>query len=161
MMYPTRNDLPLLRREELVALLNGRLAECIDLQLQCKQAHWNVKGMQFIALHELFDRVHEAAGEYADLLAERAVQLGGTAMGTVRRAAAATTLTEYPGAIADGKAHVEAVAAVLAAVGHRIRRAIDEAVELGDADTGDIFTEVSRGLDKWLWLVEAHAQAGE
>lgn len=158
-MYETRNDLPLPRRTELCALLNLRLASAVDLQMQMKQAHWNVKGPSFIALHELFDQVDEAVESYVDLIAERIVQLGGIAEGTVRVAAARTRLPEYPRAIADGLAHVEAVAGALATFGQAARATINEAVGLGDADTADLFTEVSRGTDKWLWFIEAHSQA--
>jgi starvation-inducible DNA-binding protein len=158
-MYPTRNDLPESARTRLVELLNARLADAIDLQTQCKQAHWNVKGPNFIALHELFDKVTEDVEEYVDLIAERAVQLGGVADGTARSAAARSTLAEYPVKGAAGREHVEAVAAALAAFGTHVRRAIDTAGELRDADTADLFTEVSRGTDKWLWMVEAHLHA--
>ena len=158
-MYETENDISLKRRTELNELLNQRLASAVDLQLQMKQAHWNVKGPSFIALHELFDKVDEAVESYVDTIAERIVQLGGIAEGTVRTAAARTRLAEYPLAIAEGLAHVEAVARALSTFGAEARTTIDEVNALGDADTADIFTEVSRGIDKWLWFVEAHSQA--
>lgn len=158
-MYETENDIPLQRRTELNALMNQRLASAVDLQMQMKQAHWNVKGPSFIALHELFDQVDEAVESYVDLIAERIVQLGGIAEGTVRAAAARSRLAEYPRALADGSSHVEAVARALATFGQEARATIDEATALNDAGTADLFTEVSRGLDKWLWFVEAHSQA--
>ena len=158
-LYETENDLSAANRLELNALLNQRLASAVDLQSQMKQAHWNVKGPSFIALHELFDKVDEAVEAYVDLIAERVVQLGGIAEGTVRVAAARSRLPEYPMAIAEGMAHVEAVARALSTFGQEIRASIDEANELDDADTADLFTEVSRGIDKWLWFVEAHSQA--
>jgi len=158
-MYETENDLPKDARVELIGLLNQRLADSIDLQLQLKQAHWNVKGPHFIGLHELFDQIDEAVESYVDLSAERIVQLGGIAEGTARVAAARSRLEEYPLDIADGHAHVEAVAKALSTFGHEARKTIDEAEGLGDADTADIFTEISRGIDKWLWFVEAHSQA--
>lgn len=160
-LYKTGNDLPKRSRLQINELLNKRLASAVDLHMQMKQAHWNVKGPNFIGLHELFDRVHEAMGEYVDTIAERAVQLGGVAEGTVRIAAKRTLLPEYPHDIAEGPSHVNAVATALAAFGHEIRESIDEADALNDADTADIFTEVSRGVDKWLWFVEAHAQAAK
>ena len=158
-MYETENDLPKDARVELIGILNQRLADSIDLQMQLKQAHWNVKGPHFIGLHELFDQIDEAVEGYVDLSAERIVQLGGIAEGTARVAAARSRLEEYPLDIADGHAHVEAVAKALSTFGHEARKTIEEAEELGDADTADIFTEISRGLDKWLWFVEAHSQA--
>lgn len=154
----TSNDLPKDVREQVVELLNQRLADAIDLQSQTKQAHWNVKGAQFIALHKLCDEVYEAVVEYVDLLAERVVQLGGVAEGTVRIAAERSELTDYPRTIADGPEHVSALAGTLAEFGTRIRRAIDETDDLGDRDSADICTEISRGVDKWLWFVEAHAE---
>jgi starvation-inducible DNA-binding protein len=158
-MYETENDISEKRRSELNALLNQRLASAVDLQTQMKQAHWNVKGPNFIGLHELFDKVDEAVESYADMIAERIVQLGGIAQGTARVAAARSRLEEYPLAIADGLAHVEAVARALSTFGEEARHTINEADELDDADTADMFTEISRGIDKWLWFVEAHSQA--
>ena len=158
-MYETENDIPQKARVELNALMNLRLASAVDLQTQIKQAHWNVKGPNFIGLHELFDQVDEAVESYVDMIAERIVQLGGIAEGTARVAAAHSQLVEYPLDIADGTAHVEAVARALSTFGHEVRNTIDEADELDDADTADLFTEISRGIDKWLWFVEAHSQA--
>ena len=158
-MYETENDISLNRRTELNALMNQRLASAVDLQMQMKQAHWNVKGPSFIGLHELFDKVAEAVEDYVDQIAERIVQLGGVAEGTVRMAAARTRLVEYSPEISDGMAHVEGVARALSTFGQEARNTIAEADELDDADTADLFTEISRGIDKWLWFVEAHSQA--
>jgi starvation-inducible DNA-binding protein len=158
-MFKTKNDLSEGIRTKAVELLNARLADCIDLQTQTKQAHWNVKGPHFIALHELFDDINEEVEDYVDLIAERAVQLGGAAQGTARMAAKASSLAEYPANAVDGRSHVEALSSALAAFGKAARKAIDQANEVNDLDTADIFTEVSRGIDKWLWFVEAHLQA--
>jgi len=158
-LYETENDIPEPRRAELTTLMNQRLADAIDLQTQMKQAHWNVKGPNFIGLHELFDDIDEAVEEYVDLIAERIVQLGGIAEGTARVVAERSRLEEYPLDIADGSAHVQAVSKALSTFGAEARKSIDLANEFDDADTADIFTEVSRGIDKWLWFVEAHSQA--
>ncbi len=158
-MYETENDISPERRSELNSLMNQRLADAVDLQMQMKQAHWNVKGPHFIGLHELFDQIDEAVESYVDLIAERIVQLGGIAEGTVRVTAERSRLEEYPLFIADGQAHVEAVSKALSTFGHEARKTIAQADELEDADTADIFTEISRGIDKWLWFVEAHSQA--
>lgn len=158
-MFKTKNDLPEATRTKVIELLNARLADCIDLQTQVKHAHWNVKGPNFISLHELFDKVNEDVEEYVDEIAERAVQLGGVVQGTARSVAQRSTLSEYPSSAVDGRSHVEALSSALAAFGKAARKAIDQSAELGDADTADIFTEVSRGVDKWLWFVEAHLQA--
>jgi starvation-inducible DNA-binding protein len=160
-MYETENDIAQSRRTELNALMNQRLADAVDLQTQMKQAHWNVKGPHFIGLHELFDQIDEAVEAYVDLIAERIVQLGGIAEGTARVAAARSRLEEYPLTIADGSAHVEAVSRALSTFGEEVRNTIDETDALGDADAADIFTEISRGIDKWLWFVEAHSQAAK
>jgi starvation-inducible DNA-binding protein len=157
--YHTENDIPKDRRIELNALMNKRLADAIDLQLQMKQAHWNVKGPSFIGLHKLFDDVHVAVMSYVDSIAERIVQLGGIAEGTVRLSAQRTSLAEFPIGISEGSAHVDAVARALSTFGREVRLMISEADELDDADTADLFTEVSRGIDKWLWFIEAHHQA--
>ena len=158
-MFKTKNDIPEATRVKVVELLNARLADCIDLQTQTKQAHWNVKGPTFIALHELFDKINEDVEDYVDDIAERAVQLGGVAEGTVRMAAKRSSLSEYPAKAVDGHSHVEALSSALAAFGAAARKGIDQANELGDLDTADLFTEISRGIDKWLWFVEAHLQA--
>src|SRR5262245_10315032 len=155
-MFKTKNDLPEATRIKAVELLNARLADCTDLQTQTKQAHWNVKGPHFIALHELFDKVNEEVEDYIDDIAERAVQLGGVAEGTVRMVAKRSALAEYPAKAVDGRSHVEALSSALAAFGAAARKAIDQTNDLGDLDTADLFTEVSRGIDKWLWMVEAH-----
>jgi starvation-inducible DNA-binding protein len=158
-MYETENDLPKADREELISLINQRLADAIDLKCQIKQAHWNVKGPHFIGLHELFDDIAEDVEKYVDMIAERAVQLGGIALGTVRVAAERSVLGEYPLDIADGSAHVEALARALSNFGREARMTIEEANALDDAGTADMFTEISRAIDKWLWFVEAHTQA--
>src|SRR5262252_6949266 len=116
-MYPTKNDVAQGTRTKIIDLLNDRLADAIDLQTQVKQAHWNVKGPQFIALHELFDKINEAVEDYVDDIAERAVQLGGIAQGTARMAAQRSCLGEYPTSAMDGRAHVEALSSALAAFG--------------------------------------------
>ncbi len=160
-LYETENDISVNRRVELVGLINQRLASAVDLQLQMKQAHWNVKGPNFIGLHELFDKVAEAVEDYVDTIAERVVQLGGIAEGTVRMAGLRSRLAEYPTDIADGSAHVGAVARALSTFGKEARDTIDEANALDDAASADLFTEVARGIDKWLWFVEAHSQAAK
>jgi starvation-inducible DNA-binding protein len=156
----TKNDLPATTRTEVVRLLNARLADAIDLQTLCKQAHWNVRGQQFISLHKLFDDVYEAVGDYADLIAERVVQLGGTAEGTARVAAQRSTLNDYPLTLTRGNEHVAALSDVLAQFGRGSRVAIEEMNDLQDAGSADIFTEISRGIDKWLWFVEIHNAEG-
>jgi starvation-inducible DNA-binding protein len=155
----TRNSLPEDTRLEMTALLQDRLADSIDLMMQAKQAHWNVKGPNFIALHELFDKVYADTAVYVDLIAERTVQLGGIAQGTIRAAAAKSCLPEYPMDISSGHKHVAELAHAIAFYGEMIRSAIALSTELEDADTADIFTQVSRGADMNLWFVEAHEQA--
>jgi starvation-inducible DNA-binding protein len=159
-LYPTKNDLPEEDRLQAVTLLNQRLADCIDLQTQCKQAHWNVKGPNFIALHKLFDEINEDVEEYIDLLAERVVQLGGIAEGTVGVVAERSTLAGYPLTLSKGEEHVAALSDALAGFGRTARVGIEEMNDLKDADSADILTEISRGVDKWLWFVEAHQQNG-
>ena len=158
-LYATKNDLSEQTRSQVIALCNARLADSVDLQTQVKQAHWNVKGPDFISLHKLFDEINEDVEDYVDLTAERVVQLGGVAEGTARLIVKASKLPEYPATIAEGHQHVDALSTALAAYGKLARAAIDEANKLGDADTADIFTEISRGVDKWLWFVEAHLQS--
>jgi len=160
-LFSTKNDLPVENRREVVALLNQRLAESIDLQTQCKQAHWNVKGPSFIALHKLFDDINEDVEQYIDLLAERVVQLGGIAEGTVGVVVERSTLEDYPLGLRTGEEHVAALSDALAVFGRATRIGIDEMNDLKDAASADILTEISRGVDKWLWFVEAHQQGKE
>ena len=157
-MYPTKNDLPETTRRQMIDLCNARLADAIDLQTQTKQAHWNVKGPQFISLHELFDKVNDDVEDYVDLIAERIVQLEGVAEGTVGVVADRSTLVDYPLALSTGAEHVAALSDALAMFGRTVRVGIDEMNDLQDADSADILTEISRGVDKWLWFVEAHQQ---
>ncbi|MDB6088859.1 MAG: dps, partial [Gammaproteobacteria bacterium] len=126
---------------------------------QAKQAHWNVKGPNFIALHELFDTVAEHVEDQIDTLAERITALGGIARGTLAAAARTTSLKPYPEDITDGIQHVEALSSAFADFGAKIRKGIDEAARLGDADTSDLFTGISRETDKDLWFLEAHLHA--
>lgn len=158
-MYATKNSFPEKTRQQIITVLQQNLADATDLMIQAKQAHWNVKGPSFIALHELFDKISEETEEYVDLIAERIVQYGGMAEGTVRVSAKRSRLPEYPLNIAQGREHVQALSQALANFGESVRNAIDQADELGDKDTADIFTEISRGVDKYLWFVEAHNQA--
>lgn len=158
-MHSTKISLEEGKRETLVELLQARLVDAIDVQLQAKQAHWNVKGPHFIGLHELFDQVHERSEGWVDLIAERAVILGGTVDGTAQGVANNTSLPAYPTDIKNGIDHVDAFSTALATFGKHVRAAIEKAEELGDADTADLFTEVSREVDKDLWFVEAHQQA--
>jgi len=158
-LHKTKNGLSTETREKVIGILNARLADASDLKSQAKQAHWNVKGIHFFQLHELFDQVATAVEGHMDLIAERATALGGTALGTVRVAAQNSSLSEYPLEITDGTAHVDALSTALADFGNVVRRNIDETTDLGDADTADLFTEVSREIDKLLWFVEAHIQA--
>jgi starvation-inducible DNA-binding protein len=154
--FATKNDLAPDVRQKAIALLNQHLADTFDLYSQTKQAHWNVKGMQFFQLHELFDTLAAAVADDSDLIAERATALGGTALGTARMSAAASRLPEYPLDVVDGRQHVEALTARFANLANTSRAAIDAAASFGDADTADVFTEVSRRLDKHLWFLEAH-----
>lgn len=155
-MLRTKNDLSEKTRSQMNDVLQARLADTIDLYQQSKQAHWNVKGPNFISLHELFDKAASATNEFMDLIAERIAQLGGTPEGTIRAASKRSTLAEYSLTLVNGKDHVEALSTTWAHYGKNVRQAIDQATELHDMDTADLFTEVSREADKYLWFLEAH-----
>lgn len=160
-LYPTRIDIPAETRSQVAEILNQTLAATTDLKTQVKQAHWNVKGMDFYQLHELFDEIATELEEFIDLFAERVTAVGGYAVGTARAAAQQSFLPEYPFDILDGKAHVTALADRFAPYAKSLREAIDKTNELGDLDTSDLYTEVSRVIDKRLWFLEAHLQAKE
>lgn len=158
-MFRTHVDLPEETRAQMVALLNQKLADSFDLYSQLKQAHWNVKGRDFFQLHELFDALAANTLEHVDLIAERATALGGEATGTARMAAAASALPDFPLGACEG---MEVVGLLVERYGNHAastRAGIDQAEEAGDADTADLFTEVSRQVDKDLWFLEAHLQA--
>ena len=157
-MYKTKIDLSDKVRRNVVVILNDRLAEAIDLQSQVKQAHWNVKGPHFIALHELFDKISDVILNQVDQIAERITSLGGTAEGTVEVAARRSKLKNYPLSITSGRDHLSYLSTQVAAVGKAVRSGIDDAEELGDKDTADLLTGISRELDKYLWFLEAHLQ---
>jgi starvation-inducible DNA-binding protein len=155
----TSIDIPQKARETMVELLNQQLADTFDLYSQLKQAHWNVKGAQFIALHELYDELAAESLEHSDMIAERATALGGVARGTTRMAAANTRLTEYPDGPVDSLDSVSALVDRFSAYAETTRQAIDTAEEHNDISTSDLFTEISRAIDKNLWFLEAHLQA--
>jgi starvation-inducible DNA-binding protein len=157
-MYKTKIDLSEKTRRNVIAVLNGHLAEAIDLQSQVKQAHWNVKGPHFIALHELFDKISDGLLEQIDDLAERVTSLGGTAEGTVAVAAKRSKLKNYPLSITAGKDHLFYLSTQLSAYGKTVRQAIEDMDKLGDAGTADLLTGISRAIDKHLWFLEAHLQ---
>jgi starvation-inducible DNA-binding protein len=157
-MYKTKIDLSEKVRRNVIVILNDRLADAMDLQSQVKQAHWNVKGPHFIALHELFDKISAVVFEQIDEIAERVTSLGGTAEGTVAVAAKRSKLKNYPLSITAGKDHLFYLSTQIAAFGKSVRAAIADTDELGDADTADLFTGISRDLDKYLWFLEAHLQ---
>jgi len=159
-MSKKKNVLPDEQQAKLIELLNRRLADAIDLQLQSRQAYWNVKGPHFMTLRELFDKVARGVEEYADQIAEHIVQLGGMAEGTAHAVAGRSSLDGYLLATAGGNGHIDALTTTLAAFGKHARYASEQATELKDADTADIFTEIARGIDKWLWFVETSQQAG-
>ena len=157
-MHRTQNNLPSNTKTVSIDLLNARLADGIDLALTTKQAHWNLKGPQFIGIHLMLDGFRTDQDEWNDTMAERAVQLGGTALGTTQTVAAGTKLAPYPTDTYKIADHLAALIDRYAQFSNALHESIDQSDEAGDADTADIFTEVSRGIDKQLWFLEAHIQ---
>ena len=158
-MHPTRNDLPARSRGRLEKLLNQRLSDALDLAAATRQAHWNVQGPNFIALHGLFDQLHDNLEVHVDTIAERITALGGTALGTIAAVVRGSSLAPYPENISAGSAHLVALADRLADFGRKVRAAIATAAKLDDAATADLLTAISRDVDKYLWFLEAHLQA--
>jgi starvation-inducible DNA-binding protein len=141
-----------------IELLNAVLADSIDLALVTKQAHWNLKGLQFIAIHEMLDTFRADLDVHVDTVAERAVQLGGFAMGTTQTVASGTKLAPYPTDISRISDHLGQLIERYAHVANEVRQGIDKAGDIGDADSADILTAYSRMLDKALWFLEAHVE---
>ncbi|MCA9837089.1 MAG: DNA starvation/stationary phase protection protein Dps [Trueperaceae bacterium] len=156
-LFKTRIDIKEKNREKLVSILNQQLADTFDLYSQTKQAHWNVKGIEFMQLHLFFDQLAESVEPFSDMIAERVTALGGVAQGTVRMAAKGSSLKEMPNPV-DGKAFVEALAERYAAYAASTRKAIEKSGDLDDPTTEDLFTEISRTIDKDLFFIEAHLQ---
>jgi starvation-inducible DNA-binding protein len=155
-LHSTRNDLTSNTKTTVTALLNARLADAIDLALMMKQAHWNLKGSQFIAAHEMLDVFRAEVDGHVDIIAERVVQLGGVALGTTQTVAVGSTLKAYPTDLVSVENHIAALGERYGALANSTRAAIDEAAQAGDAEAADIFTAFSRSLDKELWFLEAH-----
>jgi starvation-inducible DNA-binding protein len=156
--HQTRNDTSSNAKKVSLDTLQARLADGIDLALVIKQAHWNLKGPQFIGIHEMLDGFRDEMDDYNDKVAERITQLGGTARGTVQAVSSETQLSPYPldtYAIAD---HLAALIDRYATYANAVRKNIDETDDAGDPGTSDLFTEISRGVDKSLWFLEAHVQ---
>ena len=157
-MYRSPSELPEESRTTIANALNALLADGLDLHSQTKVAHWNIKGPQFIALHEMIDGFRTDLDEHIDTMAERVVQLGGTAIGITQAVAHSTTLTPYPTDIYAAADHLVALTERYAKVASAVRAAIDKTDSAGDVDTADLFTSFSRALDKNLWFLEAHLQ---
>ena len=160
-LHKTRNDLKSNTKTTVAALLNARLADAIDLALMAKQAHWNLRGRQFIAVHEMLDGFRTEIDGHVDILAERIVQLGGVALGTTQAVAEGSKLRAYPTDLISVDDHVAALAERYGDLANATRAAIDTAEESGDANSADIFTAFSRSLDKALWFLEAHLEDGK
>jgi starvation-inducible DNA-binding protein len=158
-LFSTGVDIEQDQRVQIIELLNARLADSTDLKTQTKHAHWNIKGLNFYQLHELFDEIAEHFDDFSDLLAERATALGGVANGTVRQAAANSSIDEYDLNAITGEQHVRALSQRIAVFANSCREAIDQTDELEDKGTADVFTEIVRQADKDLWFLEAHIQA--
>ncbi len=158
-MFPTKNDLSESTRTRINEILNARLLDVLHLGIHAKDAHWNVKGPHFLQLHELFDKVAGQSQEDADEIAERVAALGGKIRASAQLIATASKLAPYPENISSGQEHVTALSNSLATVAREVRKSIKESADLGDDDTADLLTGISRELDKNLWFVEAHLHA--
>jgi starvation-inducible DNA-binding protein len=154
----SRNDLQDNAKATSIEVLQACLTDSIDLYNTTRQAHWNVKGPNFHGLHTMFETFYTTLETDIDELAERLVQLGGTAIGGSQDVAAKTRLPAYPADLKLGKDHVAALTDRYAALAKTMREGIDETDEAGDADTADILTGVSKNLDKALWMLEASGE---
>lgn len=156
--HQTRNDTKGNAKQVAIQTLQARLVDGIDLALDIKQAHWNLKGPEFIGIHTMLDGFRTEIDEFNDSVAERITQLGGTARGTTQAVAAESKLAAYPVDIYAIGDHLAALIDRYAAYANAVRTNIDETDEAGEPDTADLFTEISRAVDKQLWFLEAHVQ---
>ena len=160
-LNPTKNDIEQATRQKVVDMLQQRVADAADLFYAARTAHFNVKGPSFGSLHELFEKIYTFVDTAVDIMAERAVQLGGQMNTTIRALAAQSQLEEYPTDLRDGIGHCEALSDRLAHFGKLLRENIDEAEDAGDKDTSDMLIDISREIDKFEWMVDAHTQAND
>ncbi len=159
-LHPTHQTIPHHIRGQIVELLQTRVSEGIDLTYQVKQAHWNVRGPRFFSLHKLFDKTYEHLQDNVDTIAERLVQLGGIAQGTIRSAVKISKLPDYPVGYITEDEHIELVSRGLANFSQTLRDDIERFAEWEDPGSADVLTEVIRAVDKDLWMVEAHRKSG-
>lgn len=155
---PSRNDLNDNAKKTSVEVLGGVLADSIDLYNMTRHAHWNVKGPQFLSLHELFEQFYTQLATDIDDVAERLVTLGGTAMGVSQAIPGTTRLPPYPAEIRQGQEHLVQLLQRYGRVAKALREGIDATDEAGDADTADLLTGLSRNIDKAVWMMEATAE---
>lgn len=155
-LHPVRIDIPLEIRLYVIQLLQQTLTCTVELRSQVKQACWNVKGHDLVLLHALFTTMATELDAYSDTVAERLVVLGGVARGTARTATTPATLPEYPGAIMGGDAYVRALAECFVPYATALRGDIAHATEVEDAGSAALYTDISRGVDKRLWFLEAY-----
>ncbi|MBC6715719.1 MULTISPECIES: DNA starvation/stationary phase protection protein Dps [Aurantimonas] len=158
-MHKTMNPISENIRGSMVELLQTHLATAVDITYQTKQAHWNVKGMNFIAVHELFDDLHEETEEYVDTIAERLTAIGGQAHGTVQAASENSLLDPYPLDLVKSEDHLKRLTESYSKWSAAVAEGIEEASEAGDPLTEDLLTAIGRGLDKGIYFMESHFQA--
>lgn len=158
-LHDSKNPLKANLRKSMVELLQKHLATAVDLSYQCKQAHWNVKGMNFIAVHKLFDQLHEETETYVDKIAERLTAMGGQAQGTVQASAKNTLLEPYPLDLVESENHLRRLSDSFALWSAAVEKGIEESEEAGDPLTADLLTEVGRGVDISIYFLESHFQA--
>ncbi|MBN9394338.1 MAG: DNA starvation/stationary phase protection protein Dps [Candidatus Melainabacteria bacterium] len=155
-LYSSRIDLSEKTRQQSISTLAITLATTIDIAAQIKQCHWNVKAPNFIMLHELFDEMHAEMTGYVDSFAERITALGGLAHGSIREAAQASLAQDYAAETTTGSSLLEILADLYALLAKHLRQAIDTTAQAGDAGTSDLYTGISREIDKRLWFIESH-----
>jgi len=154
-MVPTALDMATENRKKLAAILNQTLADMSDLKSHAKQAHWNLRGENFVSYHKLADKVADEADAAADSVAERCAQIGGYVYGLLSHAAKNTTVPAFPEDVNDEEDCMDALLESVSHICGTCRKNIAATQDLSDYATSDMYIDITRAFDKLAWMLNA------